>query len=171
MRKILLITGVFVLLAFLYPIFYAPCTPPSERARCKKEIGILRGYLLCGDFFGISFFSDNFSTRTNKIEFLVGEFCDRVNQIARERMEKEVFRVVPSPDKKGTIIVDRWGTPYNFCTVDECKRNHWNALRHCEISNIVVWSSGPNKINEYGSSDDVALRIRPYRRVADREVK
>ena len=73
-----------------------------------------------------------------------------------------MFRVVPSPDEKGSIIVDRWGTPYNFCTVAERQRNHWDALQYSEISNIVVWSSGPNKVNEYGSNDDVALRIRPY---------
>ena len=160
MKKFLVIMGILILLVILCPMLYVPCTPPSERARCKKEIGYLRGYLLSNDFLGISFFSDNFSSSTNGLEFRVGEFCARVNQILRDRMEKEVFRVGPSPDGKGTIIVDRWGIPYNFCTVAERESNHWDALRHCEISNIVIWSSGPNKVNEYGANDDVALRIR-----------
>jgi len=160
MKKILVITGVLILLVILYPMLYVPYTPPSERAMCKKEIGYLRGYLLSNDFLGFSFFSDYYSSSTNGLEFRVGEFCARVNQISRERMEKEVFRVVSSPDEKDMIIVDRWGTPYNFCTVAERQRNHWDALRHCEISNIVIWSSGPNRINEYGLNDDVALRIR-----------
>lgn len=159
-KLFLIIASILVILAALFGSLTVPCTPPSERAMCKKEIGCLRGYLLCDDFFGISFFPDYFSSSTNGMEFRVGEFCARVNQISRERREKEVFRVVASPDGKGTIIIDRWGTPYNFCTVAERESNHWDALRHCEISNIVIWSSGPNKVNEYGSNDDVALRIR-----------
>ena len=165
MKKALVIMGVLILLAILYPMFYVPCTPPSERAMCKKEIGYLRGYLLSEDFFGVSFFSDYFPSSTNGLEFRVGEFCAKVNQFSRERMEKEVFRVVLSPDEKGKIVVDRWGTPYNFCTVAECQRNNWDALKYSEVSNIVIWSSGPNKINEYGSNDDVTLRDRPYPQV------
>ena len=160
MKTILVVACIIILLVILYPMLYAPYTPPSERAMCKKEIGYLSGYLLSNDFWGISFFADYYSSRTNGLEFRVGEFCARVNQISRERKGKEVFRVVPSPDKKGMIIVDRWGTPYNFCTVAERQRNHWDALRYCESSNIVIWSSGPNRINEYGLNDDVALRIR-----------
>jgi len=158
MKKIIVITGILSLLVILYPMLYAPYTPPSERAMCKKEIGYLRGYLLSNDFLGFSFFSDYYSSSTNGLEFRVGEFCARVNQISRERMEKEVFRVVSLPDEKGKIIVDRWGMPYNFCTIAECQRNRWDALKHSEVSNIVIWSSGPNKINEFGTNDDVTLR-------------
>ncbi len=162
MKKALVIMGVLILLVILYPMFYVPCTPPSERAMCKKEIGYLRGYLLSEDFFGVSFFSDYFPSSTNGLEFRVGEFCAKVNQISRERKGKEVFRVVPSPDEMGSILVDRWGTPYNFCTVAERQRNHWDALKYSDVSNVVIWSSGPNKINEYGSNDDVGLRDSPY---------
>ena len=84
-------------------------------------------------------------------------------------MEKDVFRVVPSSDRKGFVIVDRWGTPYNFCSVDERQRNRWDDLEYAEISNIVIWSSGPNKVNEYGANDDVALRIRPHFQSGNKE--
>ena len=171
MKRVLIIVGSLMILVAVFGVLGIPCTPPSERARCKKEIGILRGYLLSKDHYGIKFFSAEFLSSTNGLDFCVGMFCDRVNQIANERIGKDVFRVRPSPNGKGKVIVDRWGTPYNFCTVEECQRNHWDALRYCEISNIVVWSSGPNKINEHGSNDDVTLRIRRCLQVDDLQVK
>lgn len=162
MKKILIVIFILVLLAILYPMLYAPCTPRSERAMCKKEIGCLRGYLLDNDFYGISFFPIKFSHRPSEIAYRVGEYCEEVNQIARNRMEKDVFRVVPSSEGKRFVVIDRWGTPYNFCSVEERQRNRWDNLEYAEISNIVIWSSGPNKVNEYGANDDVTLRIRPH---------
>ena len=77
------------------------------------------------------FFSDYFPSSTNGLEFRVGEFCAKVNQILKEHKGKEAFRVVPSPDERGSILVDRWGTPYNFCTVAERQRNHWPLILSC----------------------------------------
>ena len=37
------------------------------------------------------------------------------------------------------------------------------------ISNIVVWSSGPNRINEYGLNDDVVFRNKPYPQAGENE--
>ena len=86
-------------------------------------------------------------------------------------MGKEVFRVEHSPSGKGRVLVDKWGTPYNFCSTAERDANQWHALGHAEVSNIVIWSSGPNKINEHGENDDVALRIWPYQHGADNGVR
>ena len=159
MNKLFIISCFLILSAIFCLMLYTPCTPPSERAWCKKEIGVLRGYLLSKDYYGISFSSDMFLSCTNGVNFAVGEFCNKVNQIAREHGQNDVFRIRQS--SKGKEIVDRWGTPYNFCTIDDREMNHWEALRHCEINNVVVWSSGPNTTNEYGLNDDVALCIRP----------
>lgn len=155
MRKILVATMflmAFVLLLLLViGIFNVPCTPPSERALCRKELGLLRGYLLGDDFF------DDGRSCTNEIAFRVGAFCERVNQTAKERLGKSIFRVVASSNKDECVIMDRWGTPYNFISIEERQRNNWDALKYSEVSNIVMWSSGPNKINEYGTNDDVVL--------------
>lgn len=159
MRKILVATMflmAFVLLLLLViGIFNVPCTPPSERALCRKELGLLRGYLLGDDFF------DDGRSCTNEIAFRVGTFCERVNQTAKERLGKSIFRVVASSNKDERIIMDRWGTPYNFISIEERQRNNWDALKYSEVSNIVMWSSGPNKINEYGTNDDVVLGVQP----------
>ena len=157
MKKSFIVISVAILLALLYPMLKAPYTPSSERAKCRSEIGCLRGYLLADDVCGRSFFSDFFPEETLSLEFRVGAFCSLVNQFLRERVGKEVFRVVPSPDENGMIIVDRWGTPYNLCTTAELKGHHSNILGNSAISNVVIWSSGPNRINEYGNNDDVAL--------------
>lgn len=163
MRKILVTTMYIGLFAFflllIIGIFNVPYTPPSDRALCRKELGLLRGYLLADDFFGISFFADEYSC-TNKIEFRVGAFCERVNQISKECLGKSLFRVVASSNGDACVIIDRWGTPYNFISIDERQRNNWDALKYSEVSNIVIWSSGPNKTNEYGTNDDVVLRIK-----------
>jgi len=155
-----------LLLLFVMGIFYIPSTHPSERALCKKEIGLLRGYLLADDYFGISFFNDEYSS-TNKIAFRVGAFCERVNQISKMRIGENIFCVVASSDGNERVIADRWGTPYNFISVEERQRNNWDALKYSEVSNVVMWSSGPNKINEYGTNDDVVLRIKSYPPVDD----
>ena len=164
MRKTLMATMFIGLFAFLLLImmgmFNVPCTHPTERALCKKEICLLRGYLLCDDFYGISFFGDEYSC-TNEIAFRVGCFCERVNRISRRRIGQDVFRVVALPNRNERIIADGWGTPYNFISIEECQRNNWNALKYSAVSNIVIWSSGPNRINEHGTNDDVVLPIMP----------
>lgn len=157
MRKILVATMFLVafvlLLLLVIGIFNVPCTPLSGRALCRKELGLLRGYLLGDDFF-----ADEYSC-TNDIAFRVGAFCERVNQNAMSRMGKSVFRVVTTPNGEGRVIADQWGTPYNFISIEERQRNNLDALKCSEVSNIVMWSSGPNKINEYGMNDDVVLRM------------
>ena len=160
-----------ILVAILLGVLNVPCTPPTERAMCKKEIGRLRGYLLCDDFYGISFFPDYFTASTNRLELRAGEFCDKVNQIMRDHTGNDVFRVVSSPDEKGMIIIDRWGTPYNFCTVAERQTNDWAALIGAEISNIVIWSSGPNRLNEYGLNDDVVLQVKSHLQIDEKGAK
>lgn len=165
MRKILVPTLIIVVFTFLLllivGVFYVPCTCPSERALCKKEIGRLRGYLLADEFYGISFFSGE-SSCTNDIAFRVGAFCERVNQIAKRRIGENIFHVVASSNGDDRVIVDRWGSPYNFVSTEERQRNNWEALKYSVVSNIVIWSSGPNKINEFGTNDDVVLRIKTY---------
>ena len=162
MKKSFLLACCLILFMIMIGAFIVPCTPPSKRAVCRKEMGRLRGYLLCDNFFGVSFFGQDFSSCTNGIEFGIGAFCDKVNQIARSRAEEDVFRVEQSSDGKGKVILDIWGMPYNFCRTSVRQKNQWTALRYSEVSNVVIWSSGPNKINEYGLNDDVVLRDRPY---------
>lgn len=158
MRKNLVATMFLVsfvlLLLLVIGVFNVPCTHPSERTLCRKELGLLRGYLLDDDFF------DDGRSCTNEIAFRVGAFCERVNKTAKERLGRVLFRVVAASNRNERVIIDRWGTPYNFISIEERQRNNWDALMYSEVSNIVIWSSGPNKINEYGTNDDVVLRSR-----------
>lgn len=50
-------------------------------------------------------------------------------------------------------------------------KHYWDELKYFEISNIVIWSSGQNEINEYGSNEDVALRISPYHQIGNQGAK
>ena len=167
MKKIIVIFGVLVLVLLFMGAFISPYTPPTNRSLCRKELYRLREYLLSRDFFGISFFSPEFAGQTNEIEFLVGEFCYKVNEIWCSHTDA-VFRVEQSQTGGGRVVVDRWGTPYNFCFIEEAKSNQWDALKRTHTaSNIVIWSSGPNKINEYGENDDVSMVNRLYREEDD----
>ncbi len=164
MKAILVLSGVCAVLLLFWGAFMVPCTPPDRRSLCRKEMYRLREYLLDRDFSGISCISPKFAGRTNEIDFLVGEFCDKVNEIVRSHNAGHVFHVEQSLTGEGRVLIDKWGVPYNFSTTEDVKKNQWNALKRTHtISNIVVWSSGPNKINEYGANDDVCMVNRLYR--------
>lgn len=54
------------------------------------------------------------------------------------------------------LLIDPWGRPYNVDMLsrfadDEIKE----GLKDYTIGGMVVWSSGPNGINEYGDGDDI----------------
>ena len=81
------------------------------------------------------------------------------------------------PDRFGSNLVaemgrkqmlDGWGQPMNLRLVDQITATNLNSSMLLPGEPIVLWSSGPNKINENGFGDDVWLepsRIARIRRV------
>lgn len=151
--------GLMLGIVLLYGAFYSPCTPPSQRSKCRKELGLIRGCLLSCDDPRCSFPWNDLPLSGSEIGLRVGDFFQKINATTmRSKFGKDVFRVVQTPDGSGRVIVDFWGTPYNTCSLTEQQENHWEKLHGSVISNIVIWSSGPNKKNEFGEGDDVVLR-------------
>ena len=60
-----------------------------------------------------------------------------------------------SLDASSGAFVDPWGTPYNFI-VDKNLPNSVTVGATPLNRNVAVWSSGPNKQNDNGTSDDQA---------------
>lgn len=65
-------------------------------------------------------------------------------------------RVTLTPDG---IVVDAWGRPLNFKLRSnedlKISRELLNELKEGDTNDVIVWSSGANGTNEYGSGDDV----------------
>lgn len=85
------------------------------------------------------------------IETSNDQYVQKVFQVAYE--EGELFGLKLSTNT--WVFYDPWGTPYN---TDVCgvtiTTNAFNEIWKTS-RNVVTWSSGPNKINEYGKGDDI----------------
>jgi len=61
---------------------------------------------------------------------------------------------VGSPNDLSTY--DCWGNPFNIAIRGVTSNtNEFNNIFWTDAPDVIVWSSGPNKINEYGKKDDI----------------
>jgi hypothetical protein len=60
-------------------------------------------------------------------------------------------------ENKGSPILDSWGSPLLIARRDDLRAgsNRFNARLLSASNDIVVWSSGPNSLNEMGMGDDI----------------
>ena|ERR1700744_1535893 len=58
----------------------------------------------------------------------------------------------------GPLVLDGWGNPLQIMTKDHLK-NIPNVSKTLmgKTNNILVWSSGPNGLNEWGNGDDIFI--------------
>ena len=91
MKAVLVLTGVLILLAILLGALIVPCTPPSERADCRKEIGRLRGYLLSQDFLVSRSFQTAFSRAPMKLSSLSAIFATELIRLSGNGWERRCF--------------------------------------------------------------------------------
>jgi len=61
-------------------------------------------------------------------------------------------------DFKRQRVLDGWGTPLNVATKEFLVTNSFAAKATFNKTNqIILWSSGPNRRNEFGEGDDMVL--------------
>lgn len=54
------------------------------------------------------------------------------------------------------VLIDPWGNPYNADMLDNLRNDKIRrAFANLNAEGIVMWSSGPNGINEKGEGDDI----------------
>lgn len=95
---------------------------------------------------------------------LAVDVCECCRAIAKERCG-----VVLKTRRIGgvDVLVDPWGNPYNVDELDNfIEEGLRDGLAYYSVDGVVVWSSGPNGINEHGDGDDrfelPASRMRTY---------
>ena len=85
------------------------------------------------------------------IPTLLGEATPQQNQNPRRRK----FLALPSEVSKHGELLDPWGTPYHIMVDSDYDSAITINGRRLEKL-FIVWSSGENKINEFGLGDDVS---------------
>ena len=142
----------FAVVAFMLP---SPSTE-SKMAQCRRLLQKARLVLLAVDDnpMNMTFFEwRGIKGMMQSERNLAAEICEYCNEHSRLSGCK-IFR---SREINGqNLLVDPWGRPFN---VDMIRSFH-NAdirtgLNGHTIGGIVMWSSGPNGINECGEGDDI----------------
>lgn len=58
------------------------------------------------------------------------------------------------------LLIDPWGNTLHVYRSDDPLIIDKNQLRKCsELSDVVVWSSGPNGVNDWGGNDDIVMNL------------
>ena len=150
---------VAVLLLTVASMVYAPVTPLGKEGQCERELGRIRGILRGGGVvMGRDFVEwqacSGYSLDAKPICAQIGEYCKEFSA----RIGEDVFTI-------GSVggydcVLDPWGNAYHVGTLDDIKgfdvRNVKMAkLKTFMVGEWVLWSCGPNGVNDRGGGDDV----------------
>lgn len=148
--------GTLALLAIAMLIVSPSSSTCQKISQCRKFLHKVRTVMLpgAGKPSGRSFMkwhaiNDGVSTNVS----LVSQICEYCKEYSRMSGDLP-FRTSEIEDVE--YLIDPWGRPYNADFLDnfsdkEIKR----LLADLTVNGIVMWSSGPNGINEHGTGDDV----------------
>ena len=150
--KVIILAILMILAMFILGALNVPYSTPGKRTICRHELSNICTILLAGDVvMGDSFMSwrDN-DTNTSKrnIAEQAGRYCYEFSM----RKGQKIF----SFDNGTGCLVDPWGNPYNMDLFDKlCVLKSNPSIRQFAIDKYIIWSSGPNGINEGGEGDDI----------------
>ena len=75
--------------------------------------------------------------------------------VARLNPKRIPFLHVPDSRLRGGAFVDPWNHPYNI-SFDVKASGKVTVGSQILSTNLAIWSSGPNGVNEYGTGDDLS---------------
>ena len=151
--------GMFGLAALFFAVVALMSPSPSKAnkiAHCRRFLQKARFVLLAIDDnpMDMTFFEwlEN-KGKTQTSGSLASEICEYCNEYSRLSGRK-YFRI--KLINGHNLLTDPWGRPYNV----EMLRSFHDAdirtgLKGHTVGGIVMWSSGPNGINEHGEGDDI----------------
>jgi len=94
-------------------------------------------------------------TSTNKVEYI----SILLKEICSDGEVKDTLNGLERTFFIGTntwMWLDPWKTPYNIeIRSVTMTSNEFNRVFGSDLNDIIIWSSGINKINEYGRGDDI----------------
>ena len=139
---------------FAIGIFLSPVDNSDIRVKCRKEIAQIRDCL-------------KNDSKFISLDFITWRLCNCVKDEIpiSDQMSIYCFMVCKHMDapifsfqtNEGIPhLIDPWGQEYNIATtneIDEVKRIR--NIENWTIGPFIVWSSGPNRRNEYGGGDDI----------------
>lgn len=139
----------------LYAMMHSPLTPPGKKTLCRHELSAIRGALLSGEVANGGPFSGRRNLNSNNVMSVrsqMAKCCLQYSQWAGRNIFN--FKRIGGEE----CVVDPWGSAYNIATIaDLDSAVNTNRIGKVSVDGLIVWSSGPNGINENGAGDDVFL--------------
>ncbi len=144
----------------------ATTSPFNKRFHCWQSLKEIRIVLLSHKRSGTGVPFLDWQREHDRIlshESLTAQVCAYCKEYAK-RVKGVVFKIRNVDGFE--LLIDPWGRPYNVdmlsrFTDEEIKK----GLKDYTTGGVVVWSSGPNGINEYGNGDDILERPRSKMRM------
>lgn len=156
--KVVMSAVCLFILLFGVGAFISPYVKLDEQSKCqskcRKEIALIRDFLrnvnshMELDFIG---------WRTNA--------CTDANMSTAEQMSRYCWIVC---ERTGTtfldfrirdgytLLIDPWGVEYNIAETNKLPvLKRCKSLGNWNVGSFIIWSSGSNRKNEYGSGDDI----------------
>ena len=155
-----IVIAVFCLFVFLFGIgaFISPYVKLDERSqrrsKCRKEIALIRDFLRNSNSHMELDFIDWRTNACADANISTAAQMSRYCWIVCERTSTTFldFHV----NDGDPILIDTWGEAYNIA-----ETNKLPVLKRCKtlgswnVGPFIIWSSGPNRRNEYGDGDDI----------------
>lgn len=148
-------------------------TPTGKPGKCMRELEMIRRWALAGKkYVGMSF--DEWQELHKDLGLtLKGLMCEYCQQSFGRYGDfcKEVVSCKKIDGERR--LIDPWGNEYNIGRKDELAqplRNIRKDKRWIYIGDFILWSSGPNGMNELGAGDDVLVipKVRLMEKSVDR---
>lgn len=132
-------------------------TPSGKLGVCQRKLWLIRDWLREGESqVGVPFgeWQERYKDLGLSLKGLMCEYC----QQSYRRFGDFGKDVVPCRKAGGEWrFIDPWGNEYNIDRIDslDSSVNRNRTLRIISVGGFVVWSSGPNGIDERGVGDDL----------------
>lgn len=124
----------------------------TKEEECRRDIGLIKCALRIDERYAdpaLRFNSESASSESELIN-AVGRFCKECLSLTGAHGALSI-QSVDGIDK----VIDPWGNPYNIGLLNTVSHAWPNQLKDSAIGSVLVWSSGPNGINENGGGDDI----------------
>lgn len=144
-------------LATAFVVFISPSPSMYNKiVQCRQSLQKARSVLLDVDNSGggITFTEWREVNGTEReLKDIAAQICAYCEEYSRMTGRK-MFRIQNYDGRN--LLTDPWGQPYNVNTLSSFhSATIRNGLNNYTVEGIVMWSSGPNGINENGEGDDI----------------
>lgn len=152
--KIVVFIFCAVFLFIVIGAFISPCDKPDVRTKCRNEIASIRDLLRNRNLYMEACFVD---WRTNLINQCDTALAEQMSQYCWETIKQSGIKAFNFQAREGVLhLIDPWGEDYNIAETNKLPiLRRYKYVGDWNVGPFIVWSSGPNRKNEFGAGDDI----------------